>query len=99
GMNVARLNMSHGSHTEHAAAYEYVRRASQETGQAIAVLADLQGPKERLGTFDSGSVELHREASFVITSRDVTGTDALCSATYDGSHADISPLDEILIVE
>ena len=97
GMNVARLNMSHGSHTEHAAAYEYVRRASHETGQAIAVLADLQGPKVRLGTFDSGSVELHRGASFVITTRDVTGTEAICSTTYDGLPADISPGDEILI--
>ena len=54
GMDVARLNLSHGTHDDHARHYEWVRRAGDETGRAVAVLADLQGPKIRLGTFIGG---------------------------------------------
>src|SRR5205085_8004347 len=56
GMDVARLNFSHGAHEDHAAAYAVVRQASDRTGRAVAVLADLQGPKIRLGTFTDGPV-------------------------------------------
>ena len=54
GMDVARLNFSHGAHADHATAYERVREASGRTGHAVAILADLQGPKIRLGTFAEG---------------------------------------------
>jgi pyruvate kinase len=54
GMDVARLNFSHGAHEHHATAYQRVRQASASTGHAVAVLADLQGPKIRLGTFADG---------------------------------------------
>src|SRR4028119_1670224 len=56
GMDVARLNFSHGSHADHEVAYRRVREASDATGRAVAVLADLQGPKIRLGTFADGPV-------------------------------------------
>src|SRR5205814_3334109 len=56
GMDVARLNFSHGSHTDHKQVYDLVRAASDEAGHAVGILADLQGPKIRLGTFAAGPV-------------------------------------------
>ena len=58
GMNVARLNLSHGSYADHEAVYEMVRQASDESGHAVGVMVDLQGPKIRLGRFASGPVML-----------------------------------------
>src|SRR3712207_8853952 len=60
GMDVARLNFSHGAHTDHEKNYRMVREASDRTGHAVAVLADLQGPKIRLGTFADGRSESTR---------------------------------------
>jgi hypothetical protein len=70
GMNVARFNFSHGSHAEHQGRYDRVRAAAKETGRAIGVLADLQGPKIRLETFAEGPVELERGDEFVILVED-----------------------------
>ncbi|MEK9737927.1 MAG: pyruvate kinase, partial [Candidatus Nanopelagicales bacterium] len=56
GMDVARLNLSHGSYEDHARTYAYIRQASDETGRGVGILVDLQGPKIRLGTFDNGPV-------------------------------------------
>src|SRR3954469_21153292 len=73
GMDVARLNLSHGSYADHEKVYRMVREASDQTGRAVAVLVDLQGPKIRLGNFASGPVELVRGARFTITTDDVPG--------------------------
>ncbi len=73
GMDVARLNMSHGSYADHEAVYRLVRQASDDTGHAIGVFADLQGPKIRLETFGDGPVKLKKGATFTITTRDVVG--------------------------
>ena len=97
GMDVARLNMSHGSHADHEKVYAMVRQASDETGHAIGVFADLQGPKIRLGRVASGPVELEEGASFTITTRDVPGDAEVCSTTYDGLPGDVSAGDQILI--
>ena len=97
GMSVARLNMSHGSHEEHRAAYEMVRRASDETGHAVAVLADLQGPKIRLETFADDEVVLEEGARFTITTREVEGDAEQCGTTYAGLPGDVSAGDPILI--
>ena len=67
GMNIARLNMSHGDYTEHGERLEEVRRAAEAAGRPIAVFADLQGPKIRLGRFESGPVVLVNGATFTIT--------------------------------
>ena len=64
GVDVFRLNFSHGSHEDHRAAFEAVRAAERAIGRPIAALADLQGPKLRLGTFSSGKVELTTGARF-----------------------------------
>lgn len=89
GMNVARFNFSHGSHAEHEERYQRVRKVSVETGRAIGVLADLQGPKIRLETFADGPVELVAGDEFVITTEDVPGDKTICGTTYKGLPADV----------
>lgn len=97
GLDVARLNLSHGEHEDHAEAYAHVRRASDEVGRGVGVLIDLQGPKIRLGTFAEGSVLLAEGASFTITTEDVPGTVECASTTYDGLPGDVAVGDQILI--
>ena len=97
GMDVARLNMSHGSHADHEKAYRMVREAADETGHGVGVFADLQGPKIRLGRFADGPVELEEGARFTITTRDVDGDATICSTTYDGLPGDVSAGDQVLI--
>src|SRR5215475_13833253 len=67
GMNVARLNFSHGSHEDHAKVLHAVRSEADKRGKAVAALLDLQGPKIRVGRFSAGQVELHAGAEFTIT--------------------------------
>lgn len=97
GMNVARFNMSHGSHAEHEERYHRVRKASEDTGRAVGVLADLQGPKIRLETFAEGPVELVRGDEFTITAEDVAGDKSICGTTYKGLPGDVTKGDPILI--
>ena len=97
GMDVARLNMSHGSHADHERSYAMVRQASDESGHAIGIFADLQGPKIRLGKVAAGKVRLEDGADFTITTRDVPGDAEVCSTTYDGLPGDVSAGDDILI--
>lgn len=97
GMNVARINASHGSHAEHEERIQRVRKAAEITGQAIAVLVDLQGPKIRLGRFADGPHELAIGDIFSITTEDVPGTKELVSTTYKGLPGDCKPGDRILI--
>jgi pyruvate kinase len=97
GMSVARLNLSHGSHADHQRRIHMVRRAAEATGAGVAVLADLQGPKIRLGTFAEGPVVLSQGAEFTITTREVPGDGTVCSTTYSGLPGDVTPGDDILI--
>ena len=97
GMNVARFNFSHGSHQEHEERYRRVRKASEETGTAVGVLADLQGPKIRLQTFANGPVELARGDEFTITTEDVPGDRSICGTTYKGLPGDVAKGETILI--
>jgi pyruvate kinase len=75
GMDVARLNLSHGSHEEHAAACEAVRKAAVDAGRTVSVLADLQGPKIRVGTFEPGPAVLESGASITLTDQAVSAGD------------------------
>ena len=97
GMNVARLNMSHGSHAEHEQRYQNVRAAADAVGRPVGVLADLQGPKIRLGTFADGPVTVENGDEFIITAEDVPGDQHICSTTYKGLPGDVKPGDPILI--
>ncbi len=97
GMDVARLNLSHGTYDEHRARYDEVRRAGDEVGKAIGVLADLQGPKIRLGRFADGPHALAVGDRLTITVDDVVGTRERVSTTYKGLPGDVQPNDAILV--
>ncbi len=97
GMDVARLNMSHGSHEDHARSYRLVREASDAKGHGVGIFADLQGPKIRLETFAEGRVMLEVGQTWTITVRDVPGDAVICGTTYKGLPGDVAPGDPILI--
>lgn len=98
GMDVARFNLSHGEHAEHEERYQRVRKASDETGHSVGLLADLQGPKIRLGRFTEGPVLLERGDTFTITvEQDAEGDRHSCGTTYQGLAADVTPGERILV--
>ena len=97
GLNVARLNMSHGDHKDHKRRLDLVRSASKELGKEIAVLADLQGPKIRVGTFNNGPVSLVNGQKFIITTDDYPGDKEKVSTTYKGLCQDVKKGDALLI--
>jgi pyruvate kinase len=97
GMDVARLNLSHGAYTQHEEQYALVRQAADAASKAVGVLVDLQGPKIRLGTFESAPVELTRGDTFTITVEEVPGTAERCSTTYIGLPGDVRAGDLILV--
>jgi pyruvate kinase len=97
GMDVARLNFSHGTRDEHAEVYRYVRAASDASQHAVAVLVDLQGPKIRLGEFEDGGVTLAPGDRFTITTEPVEGTRELASTTYSFLAKDVTPGSRLLI--
>ncbi|WP_062078680.1 pyruvate kinase [Demequina globuliformis] len=97
GMDVARINRSHGSTAEHEAVYNNVRQAAKEAGRNVAVLVDLQGPKIRLEKFADGPHELAVGDVFTITTRDVEGTKDICGTTFKGLPGDCSAGDILLI--
>jgi pyruvate kinase len=97
GMNMARLNLSHGGYEEHQARFDGVRASAAKSGRAVAILVDLQGPKIRLARFKDGPHELFRGDIFTITIDDVEGTKERCGTTYKGLPGDCKPGDRILI--
>jgi pyruvate kinase len=97
GLDVARLNMSHGDHDGHRAAYEAVRAASDASGRSVGVLVDLQGPKIRLGTFAAGPVTLRAGQEFAITGEDVPGDQHEVSVSYPGLAGDVRPGTRLLV--
>ncbi len=97
GLNVARLNMSHGDHSDHKKRLDLVRTAAKLEGKEIAVLADLQGPKIRVGTFGNGPVSLVNGQNFIITIDNFTGDKEKVSTTYKGLTGDVKKGDPILI--
>jgi pyruvate kinase len=97
GMDVARLNLSHGTHDDHEAAYLAVRGAGDATGRSVGVLVDLQGPKIRLGRFANGPVTISVGDEFVITTDDVAGDGHRVSTTYRGLPDDVHPGARILL--
>ncbi|CAL9398785.1 Pyruvate kinase [Nocardiopsis dassonvillei] len=97
GLDVARLNLSHGTHDDHSANLANLRAAAEEVGRAVGVLADLQGPKIRVGTFADGPVELNVGDEFTITTDDIPGNADRVSTTYKGLPGDVRPGDRVLI--
>ncbi|OBF11723.1 pyruvate kinase [Mycobacterium sp. ACS4331] len=97
GMDVARMNFSHGEHADHKEAYERVRRASDATGRAVGILADLQGPKIRLGRFADGPTVWETGETVRITVEDCPGDHDRVSTTYKQLADDAQPGDRLLV--
>ncbi|MEV4755596.1 pyruvate kinase [Micromonospora sp. NPDC049559] len=97
GMDVARLNFSHGSQADHEQVYHLVRQAAERAGRAVAILGDLQGPKIRLGKFEDGPYEWRTGDSVVITGDDIIGTKDRVSCTYQKLPQEVRPGDRLLV--
>ena len=97
GMNMARLNLSHGTYVEHQSRLDAVRSAAKKAGVPVAILVDLQGPKIRLARFASGPHDLARGDVFTITTDEIEGTKDRVGTTYKGLPGDCKPGDRILI--
>jgi pyruvate kinase len=97
GMNVARLNLSHGGYEEHQNRLDLVRAEAARVKQPVAIMVDLQGPKIRLGRFENGPHELMRGDIFTITTDDIAGDKSRVSTTYKGLPGDCKAGDLILI--
>jgi pyruvate kinase len=97
GMNMARLNLSHGGYPEHQARLDQVRKASKEAGVPVAILVDLQGPKIRLARFKAGPHDLVRGDIFTITTDEIEGSKDRVGTTYKGLPGDCKAGDRILI--
>jgi len=98
GMDAARLNFSHGDHAKHKEYIDNVREACKITGKQIAIIADLQGPKIRVGKLENGYVTLQQDAEVKITSEDILGTEEVISTTYPGLIQELK-LNEILLLD
>jgi len=97
GMNMARLNLSHGTYVEHQSRLDAVRSAAKKAGVPVAILVDLQGPKIRLARFANGPHDLSRGDVFTITTDDIEGTKDRVGTTYKGLPGDCKAGDRILI--
>lgn len=99
GVNVFRLNMSHGTHAGHAANFTAIRQVAGELSVPIATVADLSGPKIRTGDFEGGGVVLEKGQGVTITTRKVTGTARLIPSQYEALPRDVSPGDRVLLAD
>ncbi len=97
GMNVARLNFSHGTPSEHAQAIRRIRDAARETGRRVAIMADLPGPKLRLGKIDPEPIQLLPGAHFTLTSEDIVGNAQRASTTFQQLPGVVKPRDRIFV--
>ncbi|MEN9714908.1 MAG: hypothetical protein RJA35_375 [Actinomycetota bacterium] len=97
GVDVARMNLSHGSYDVHEEIYRNVRKAAADAGKAVGVFVDLQGPKIRLGKFAEGPHYLEKGDVFKITIDEIVGTKEICGTTFKGLPGDVRPGDILLI--
>ncbi len=99
GMDVARLNFSHGTHKSHSRLHAMLRRLSKAAGRPLAILQDVQGPRIRLGKFQTGQVLLHTGGSFILTTRSIVGDDFHAAVQYNHFHKDVKKGDRVLIAD
>ncbi len=99
GMNVCRLNFSHGTHEEHASLIKDIRKVAKKTGQPIAILQDLCGPKIRTGKMGAGEIILQEGQKFTLTARDVPGDDKEVGLTYSDLPYNVRNGDTILLAD
>jgi len=99
GMDVARLNFSHGSYEEHSLTYEYIREASLKIGKPVAILQDLGGPKIRIGPIQKKSIFLKEGSLFTLTTRNVPGNEQKVSITYFSLPQKVKKGDSLLLAD
>ena len=97
GVDVARMNLSHGDHSVHEGVYQTIRKAAADANKPVGILVDLQGPKIRLGRFANDKEFLKDGDTFTITTEDISGDSTICSTTYKGLPGDVKPGDPLLI--
>ena len=97
GVDVARMNLSHGAYDVHEEIYHTVRKAAADAGKAVGIFVDLQGPKIRLGRFADGPHMLEKGDVFKITTDEIQGTKDICGTTFKGLPGDVKPGDLLLI--
>ena len=97
GMNVARMNFSHGSHEEHKGRMDLVKACRAELGLPIGIMLDTKGPEIRTKTYKNGKIEIQDGQTFTLTTRDIEGDESIVSITYEGLPDDVQPGTRILI--
>ena len=97
GLNVARLNFSHGTHDEHKEKIHMIKRVREELKTSTAIMLDTKGPEIRLRDFEKGQAEVVKGQEYILTTRDIIGNDKIASVTYDKFALDIRPGDKILV--
>jgi pyruvate kinase len=99
GMNIARLNFSHGTHEEHLTKIKTIRQIAERLKQPVSILQDLAGPKIRIGRIKNGGVELTRGGRFSLTNREIMGDEKGASVTYPSLPNEVKPGDRILLAD
>ena len=97
GLNVARLNFSHGTHEEHQKKIDMIKAVREELNLPIAIMLDTKGPEYRIRTFQDGKITLRDGDPFTFTTRDVEGNDSIVSVSYAGMAEDLEPGDRVLV--
>ncbi len=97
GLNVARLNFSHGTHEEHKAKIDVIKKVREELGTSTAIMLDTKGPEIRTRDFENGSAELVRDQEFILTTRNVLGNNKIAGVTYEDFAKDVKQGDTVLI--
>ncbi len=97
GLNVARLNFSHGSHEEHLKKIEMIKKVREELDAPIAIMLDTKGPEYRIKTFENEKVTVHDGDEFIFTTRDVVGNESVVGVNYSGLVNDLSVGDRVLV--
>ena len=97
GLNVARLNFSHGTHEEHQKKIDMIKAVREELNLPIAIMLDTKGPEYRIRTFQDGKITLRDGDPFTFTTRDVEGNDSIVSVSYAGMADDLEPGDRVLV--
>ncbi|MDF2520139.1 MAG: pyruvate kinase [Clostridia bacterium] len=99
GMNVARLNFSHGSHEEHKKRIDTIKKIRQQLNKPVAIMLDTKGPEVRLGSFKGGNAEIKAGDRFILTTEDIAGDNTRCSITYKELPGEVKPGTRILIAD
>lgn len=99
GMNIARFNFSHGTHADHAKRIAQVRSAAQKLGKHIALMLDTKGPEMRVGKFTDGKVQLTAGQTFILTGREVAGTNSIVTVNYKNLAREVKPGTKVLLAD